>query len=78
MFGGSETTHVTRYAICRVTPGGAKLYLMACYEPEMEGIAYTPDAADACQYVTIEKAADVSRQLASIYKHDFEVCIVAA
>ena len=76
MFVSPNTTHVTRYAITRTVADGSKFYLMACYEPEMDGIAYTHQAMDACQYVSIDKAASVSRQLAAIYGHEFEVCIV--
>ena len=41
----------------------ARQYLAACYEPEHDGIVYTPIAEDACEYVTVEKAADIAKQM---------------
>ena len=67
-----------RYAISRVGPDDARTYLMACYEPGMDGIVYTYEWEDACHYVTVEKAASVARQISTLHGCELQVCMVPA
>ena len=48
-----------RYSL--LTQGGD--YLMASYEPTGSGVVLTPNEEDACSYVTMEKAAQVCKEL---------------
>jgi hypothetical protein len=65
---------VIRYKLYRETEA-AKLFLQACYEPQHDGIIFTPLDEDACEYVTVEKAAQVARSITKL--RGFEVCIQA-
>ena len=53
--------------------GDSRYYLAACYEPQHDGLVYTPAAEDACEYVTVEKAAKIARELTKL--HGYEVFI---
>jgi hypothetical protein len=53
---------MTRYRLFKETPA-SKWYLAACYEPQHDGIVFTPLVEDACEYVTVEKAAEIARTL---------------
>ena len=63
---------MTRYKLFRES-AAAKRYLQACYDPQHGGIIFTPLVEDACEYVTVEKAAEVARQLQQL--HGYEVFI---
>ena len=47
--------------------GSGREYLMACYEPQHDGIVYTRAREDACEYVTVEKAAAIARELTKLH-----------
>ena len=47
--------------------GSGKEYLMACYEAQHTGVVYTYCKEDACEYVTVEKAAAVARELTKLH-----------
>ena len=55
-----------RYRLYRETRT-SRQYLAACYEPQHDGIVYTPIREDACEYVTVEKAAAVARELTKLH-----------
>ena len=63
---------MTRYRLFREMRT-SKHYLAACYEPQHDGIVFTPIAADACEYVAVDKAAQVARELNKL--HGYEICI---
>jgi len=63
---------VTRYRLFRETRA-SKHYLQACYEPQHDGIVFTPLEEDACEYVTVEKAARIAREISKL--HGYEVFI---
>ena len=60
---GTNAHHMTRYAITRAVGDYGLEYVAACYEPLGNGVVYTPLKADACTYVTVEKAAEIARHL---------------
>jgi hypothetical protein len=66
---------VTRYALSRLLED-QPTFLMACYEPDMDGITYTFDLKDACTYVSFEKAADVARTLQRLHGYDLMIVVV--
>lgn len=66
---------MTRYALSRLLED-QPMYLMACYEPGMDGITYTPDLSDACTYVTFEKAAEIARTLQRLHGYDLMIVVV--
>ena len=52
------------------------MYLMACYEPQMDGITYTDDKEDACTYVSFEKVADIARTLQRLHGYDLMIVVL--
>ena len=56
-----------RYALSITRPEVDPLYLAASYEQTGSGIRITPNAEDACSYVTFEKASSVARALTDIF-----------
>ena len=42
------------------------LYVSACYDTTGSGVKLTENRADACSYVTFEKAVSVARALISV------------
>lgn len=56
-----------RYALSISKLGAEPLYLAASYEQTGSGIRITPNAEDACSYVTFEKASSVARALTDIF-----------
>jgi hypothetical protein len=56
---------MVRYRLFKET-AAAKIYLAACYEPQHDGIVFTPIVEDACEYVTVEKAAKIARELTKL------------
>ena len=63
---------MTRYRLFRENRA-SKHYLAACYEPQHDGIVFTPLQEDACEYVTVEKAAQIARELIKL--HGYQVHI---
>jgi hypothetical protein len=61
---------MTRYRLYKHVPG-TRQYLQACYEQQHNGIIFTSLAEDACEYVSIDKAASVARQLQAL--HGYQV-----
>ena len=57
---------MVRYRLFKETRA-SKHYLAACYEPQHDGIVYTPLKEDACEYVTVEKAAKIARELTKLH-----------
>ena len=57
---------MVRYRLFKETRA-SKHYLAACYEPQHDGIVYTPLVEDACEYVTVEKAARIARELTKLH-----------
>ena len=53
--------------------GAGKEYLQACYEPQHDGIIYTTLREDACEYVTVEKAAAIARELTKLHGEQIHV-----
>jgi len=45
------------------------LFVAACYETTGSGVKLTDNRADACTYVTFEKAVSVARALISVLDH---------
>jgi len=66
---------VSRFALSRVV-NGQPAYLAACYEPQFDGIRYTALQADACSYVTWDKAVSVARTLRDLHGYDVQVITV--
>ena len=63
---------MTRYRLFKETRA-SKHYLAACYEPQHDGIVYTPLREDACEYVTVEKAAAIARELTKLYGEQIHI-----
>ncbi len=63
---------MVRYKLFKET-AAAKVYLAACYEPQHDGIVYTPLKEDACEYVTVEKAARIARELIKLYGEQIHI-----
>ena len=57
---------MSRYALFRFVDDEIE-YLSACYEKEGFGLKFTTTRADACEYVTVEKAAEIARALKSLH-----------
>lgn len=55
-----------RYRLFKET-WASKQYLAACYEPQHDGIVFTPLREDACEYVTVEKAAKIAKELTKLH-----------
>ncbi len=53
--------------------GALKQYLAACYEPQHDGIVYTTLAEDACEYATVEKAAQIARELTKLHGEQIQI-----
>ena len=51
----------------------SKHYLAACYEPQHDGIVFTPLKEDACEYVTVEKAAAIARELTKLHGEQIHI-----
>ena len=66
---------MTRYALARLFED-QPMYLMACYEPQMDGITYTNDKEDACTYVSFEKVADIARTLQRLHGYDLMIVVL--
>ena len=66
---------MTRYALARLIDDEPQ-FLMACYEPQMDGITYTPLREDACTYVTFQKAVDVAKTLQRLHGYDLMIVMV--
>jgi hypothetical protein len=56
-----------------VDHNGNKRYLMAWYEPDHDGIIFTHQQTDACQYALVDKAASVARELNRIHGWDVKI-----
>lgn len=65
---------MTRYSLF-ITTTEAPLYLAASYEPDHSGIVFTPLQGDACEYVSIDKATDVARQLKKLHGYDIYIAM---
>ena len=52
---------------------GRRDYLQACYELQHDGIVYTTLREDACEYVTVEKAAAIARELTELHGEQIHV-----
>jgi len=63
---------VSRFTLSRVV-NSQTAYLAACYEPQFDGIRYTALQADACSYVTWDKAVEVARTLHKLHGYDIQV-----
>ena len=57
---------MSRYALFRFVDDDIQ-YLAACYAQEGFGLKFTTDRQDACEYVTVEKAAEIARALKSLH-----------
>ena len=64
-----------RYKLFRQTKA-SKHYLAVCYEPEHDGIVFTPLIEDACEYATVEKAARIARELKKLHGYDVYIEVV--
>ena len=53
--------------------GALKQYLAACYEPQHDGIVFTTLQEDACEYVTVEKAAKIARELTKLHGEQIHI-----
>ena len=65
---------MTRYSLF-ITTTDSPQFLAAVYEPDHSGIVFTPLQADACEYVSIDKAADVARQLKQLHGYDVYIAM---
>ena len=63
---------MVRYRLFRQS-AASKRYLQACYDAQHGGIIYTPLVEDACEYVTVSKAAEVAVELCEL--HGYDICI---
>ena len=63
---------MVRYRLFKETRA-SKHYLAACYEPQHDGIVYTPLKEDACEYVTVEKAAKIARELTKLHGEQIHI-----
>ena len=63
---------MVRYRLFKETRA-AVVYLAACYEPQHDGIIYTPIREDACEYVAVEKAAKVARELTKLHGEQIHI-----
>ena len=63
---------MVRYRLFKETRA-SKQYLAAYYEPQHDGIVFTPLVQDACEYVTVEKAARIARELIKLYGEQIHI-----
>ena len=63
---------MVRYRLFKETRA-SKHYLAACYEPQHDGIVYTLLKEDACEYVTVEKAAKIARELTKLHGEQIHI-----
>jgi len=63
---------MVRYRLFKETRA-SKHYLAACYEPQHDGIIYTPIREDACEYATVEKAAKIARELTKLHGEQIHI-----
>ena len=63
---------MVRYRLFKETRA-SKHYLAACYEPQHDGIVFTPLREDACEYVTVEKAAQIARELTKLHGYTIHI-----
>ena len=64
---------MTRYRLFQGDQGLEDIILRPVTNQQHDGIVFTPLKEDACEYVTVEKAAQIARELIKL--HGYQVHI---